>query len=137
MTCSEASRSRFFAAAQNDTNRVWRVQSEAIQGDDMPRDHQYHVYIMASRSKTLYVGVTSDLRRRMQQHKEKQVAGFTARYNIDRLVYVEATGDVNAAIFREKEIKGWTREKKIALIESVNLGWADLAENWLVVADES
>jgi putative endonuclease len=103
----------------------------------MPRDRQYHVYIMASRSKTLYVGVTSDLGRRMQQHKEKQVAGFTARYSIDRLVYVEATSDVNAAIAREKEIKGWARGKKVALIESVNLGWADLAESWLVVGDES
>ena len=96
----------------------------------MPRDHQYNVYILASRSKALYVGMTSDLPRRMHQHKTKQADGFTSRYNIDRLIYVESTSDVNAAIAREKHLKGWTRARKVELIESVNPGWADLAEEW-------
>ncbi|HEX5726619.1 MAG TPA: GIY-YIG nuclease family protein [Longimicrobiaceae bacterium] len=91
------------------------------------RMKQAFVYIVASVSRTLYVGVTSDLVRRMHQHKTKLLRGFTARYNVDRLVYFEETGNIRGAIEREKEIKGWTRAKKIALIENVNPGWADLA----------
>jgi putative endonuclease len=91
---------------------------------------QYYVYIMTNRSGTLYTGVTNDLRRRVWQHKQKLVEGFTKRYNITRLVYYEETPDVNAAIAREKQIKGWRREKKVALIESVNSGWKDLSEGW-------
>lgn len=89
----------------------------------------YYVYIMASRSKSLYIGVTNDLRRRVEQHKQ-QTTGFTAKYNITRLVYFEETSDIRAAIEREKQLKGWTRAKKIALVESVNPGWADLGESW-------
>ncbi len=89
-----------------------------------------YVYIMASRSRTLYTGVTNNLERRVSQHKLKLVPGFTARYNISRLVYYERHGDIREAIRREKQIKGWLREKKIALITSLNPGWCDLSENW-------
>ncbi|HSH31521.1 MAG TPA: GIY-YIG nuclease family protein [Candidatus Saccharimonadales bacterium] len=76
---------------------------------------QYYVYIATNRSKTLYVGMSNDLERRMRGHKSKLIPGFTARYNIDRLVYFESTSDVIAAIAREKELKGWLRRRKIAL----------------------
>jgi putative endonuclease len=85
---------------------------------------------MASKSRTLYTGVTSNLERRVLQHKGKLLPGFTARYNIDRLVYFEGFGDVLAAITREKQIKSWSRKKKIALIESVNPDWKDLSDAW-------
>jgi putative endonuclease len=87
----------------------------------------YFVYIMTNHSKTLYTGVTNNLERRVQQHKLKQIPGFTAKYNVTQLVYYEETGDVLAAIAREKTIKGWLRAKKIALIESVNPKWQDLS----------
>ena len=90
----------------------------------------YYVYIMTNHSGTLYVGMTSDLRKRVWQHKQKLIEGFTRRYNITRLVYFEETPDVTAAIAREKQIKGWIRRKKIALIESHNPGWQDLSQNW-------
>jgi putative endonuclease len=90
----------------------------------------YYVYMMASRSRTLYTGVTGNLERRVFEHKEKLVPGFTAKYTIDRLVYFEETGDVQTAILREKQIKGWTRGKKLALIESVNPTWQDLSSDW-------
>jgi putative endonuclease len=92
--------------------------------------HQYHVYIMASRSKVLYVGVTRDLRKRVEQHRTKQGRAFTSKDAIDRLVYFEETDDINAAIAGEKQIKGWLRTKKVALIEAVNPGWVDLSESW-------
>jgi putative endonuclease len=85
---------------------------------------------MASRSRTLYAGVTNDLERRTYEHKNKLVPGFTSRYNINRLVYFEATEDINAANQREKQIKGWTRAKKVGLIESTNPTWRDLSEGW-------
>jgi len=91
---------------------------------------QYYVYIMTNKSRTLYTGVTNDLERRVYEHKQKLVPGFTARYNITRLVYFEATEDVQAAIVREKQIKGWLRRKKIALIESANPRWEDLSVKW-------
>ncbi len=91
---------------------------------------QYYVYIMTNRSKTLYTGVTNDLMRRVYEHKNKMVEGFTKKYNITELVYFEVTGDVQAAIEREKQIKGWLRSKKIALIESTNPAWKDLSEGW-------
>jgi putative endonuclease len=86
--------------------------------------------MMTNHSGTLYVGVTNDLRRRVWEHKQKLVEGFTKRYNITRLVYYEETPDVTTAIDREKQIKGWLRKKKIALIESLNPGWKDLGEGW-------
>jgi putative endonuclease len=91
---------------------------------------QHYVYIMASASRVLYVGVTSNLHRRVWEHKQKRIDGFTKRYNITRLVYYEETSDIRAAIEREKQIKGWLRAKKVALIESVNPGWSDLSEGW-------
>jgi putative endonuclease len=93
-------------------------------------EHQYFVYIMTNNSRTLYTGVTNDLNRRVYEHQNKLVEGFTKRYNITRLVYFETTSDIRAAIAREKQIKGWLRSKKIALIESMNLEWRDLSEGW-------
>jgi putative endonuclease len=90
----------------------------------------YYVYIMASISRTLYTGVTSNLERRVWEHKTKRKPGFTARYSITRLVYYDQTSDVRAAIAGEKQIKGLLRSKKIALIESVNPEWRDLAADW-------
>jgi putative endonuclease len=87
----------------------------------------YFVYILASKSRRLYIGITSDLERRVWQHKTKALGGFTARYNIDRLVHVEDYSDVHEAIAREKQLKNWRREKKIALIASRNPTWRDLS----------
>ena len=85
---------------------------------------------MASRSRTLYTGVTSDIRRRVSQHKSMEQPGFTKRYKVTRLVYYEPFGNARDAIRREKEIKGWLRAKKIALIEKENPDWRDLAQDW-------
>jgi putative endonuclease len=85
---------------------------------------------MTNRSKTLYTGVTNDLMRRVYEHKNKMIKGFTKKYDITKLVYYEETNDIQAAISREKQIKGWLRGKKIALIESVNPKWNDLSEGW-------
>lgn len=78
----------------------------------------------------MYVGVTSDLERRIFEHKNKMIEGFTARYNVDKLVYFEQTSDVHAALNREKEIKKWRREKKNNLVASINPRWLDLSEEW-------
>ena len=88
------------------------------------------VYIMSNVTGMLYVGVTSNLEGRVYQHKMKLVPGFTARYNLTQLVYYDWTEDMMAAITREKQIKGWTRAKKVALINSVNPGWKDLSLEW-------
>ncbi|HEX9301204.1 MAG TPA: GIY-YIG nuclease family protein [Casimicrobiaceae bacterium] len=92
--------------------------------------HRYFVYILASKSRHLYVGVSNDLLRRTFEHKEHLVPGFTARYRIDRLVHFEETDYIHAALAREKEIKGWRRDKKIALIEGTNPTWEDLSNGW-------
>ena len=78
-------------------------------------------------NKVLYTGVTNDLNRRVYEHKEKQAEGFTKQYNVDKLVYYEVCEDIESAILREKQIKGWLRRKKIALIESMNPEWRDLS----------
>ena len=91
---------------------------------------QYYVYIMANESRTLYTGVTNNLVRRVWEHKQKLVPGFTARYALTTLVYYEETNDVWAAIEREKQIKGWVRAKKVALIRSSNPEWEDLSFDW-------
>jgi putative endonuclease len=91
---------------------------------------RYFVYILASRSRTIYTGITSSLKKRVREHREGRVPGFTSKYRIHRLVYFESFQDVRAAIGREKEIKGWRREKKLALIETKNPNWDDLAEEW-------
>jgi putative endonuclease len=85
---------------------------------------------MTNRSRTLYTGITNDLKRRVYEHRHKLVPGFTSKYNITQLVYFEETADVKAAITREKQIKGWLRSKKIALIESANPTWRDLSTDW-------
>ncbi|MDD2522497.1 MAG: GIY-YIG nuclease family protein [Anaerolineaceae bacterium] len=88
----------------------------------------YYVYMVTGwNNKVLYTGVTNDLVRRIHEHREKAIPGFTNRYNLNRLVFFESTADVYAAIAREKEIKGWRREKKNALIATMNPDWHDLA----------
>jgi putative endonuclease len=91
---------------------------------------EYWVYILANTRRTLYIGVTNDLRTRVYEHKTSMVPGFTSKYAIDRLVYFESTNQIEAAIAREKELKGWVRWKKVALIESANPRWDDLSATW-------
>jgi len=88
----------------------------------------YYVYILASRSRNLYIGVTSELTTRIAQHKAGQIPGFTQTYRIDRLVNVEQFSSRNEAIAREKQLKGWRRARKVELIEATNPAWDDLAE---------
>jgi len=90
------------------------------------------VYIMTNRNNTvLYTGVTSDLRTRVFEHKLRQDrSAFTTRYNLDKLVYIETTPNIAAAITREKQIKGWVRKRKVALIEAANPQWKDLSADW-------
>ena len=90
---------------------------------------QFYVYILASKSRVLYIGVTNDLERRVFEHKQASF-GFTARYHVNRLVHFETTSNSIAAIEREKELKSWTRSKKIALINNHNPKWSDLAARW-------
>lgn len=93
----------------------------------MMGERAYYVYILASkRNGTLYTGVTNDLIRRVRQHKDKMIDGFTKKYGVDKLVYFESTDDVTVAIRREKQIKKWYRKWKIELIESSNPEWKDL-----------
>jgi len=94
----------------------------------LPR--RYYVYILTNRSRTLYVGVTKDLRRRLWEHRYDAGSAFTSRSRIDRVVWFEEHADVRAAIARETQIKGWTRAKKMALIVAQNPGWRDLSEEW-------
>src|SRR5258708_36000821 len=106
-----------------------RAAARVIPRENSKRHQQmkhYYVYIMTNRSKTLYIGVTNNLQRRMYEHKHHLVAGFTSTYSITRLVYFEETSDVNAALAREKHIKGWVRASKIALSEAINPDWRDL-----------
>jgi putative endonuclease len=91
---------------------------------------QFSVYILASTSRVLYTGVTRDLQRRVYQHRQGLVPGFTRRYRVDRLVYFEQTPSARAAFERERQLKKWSRAKKVRLIESVNAGWLDLAADW-------
>ena len=96
----------------------------------MREERRYFVYIMTNPSRTLYAGITNSIRRRTREHKEKRAGGFTARYNITRLVYYESFCDIRNAIEREKQIKSWTRAKRVALIESMNPKWDDLSREW-------
>lgn len=98
---------------------------------------EYYVYIMTNHSRTLYIGMTNDLKRRVYQHKQKRIEGFSSRYNITQLVYYESTNDVHVAIAREKQLKGWIRAKKIALIETQNPDWKDLSDGWYPPGDPS
>ncbi len=91
----------------------------------------YYVYILTNQAdRVLYIGVTNDLERRIYEHKSHLVEGFTRDYRVDKLIYFEETSDVHAAIAREKQLKGWRREKKEALIRSVNPLWRDLTTDW-------
>ncbi len=99
---------------------IWEVRNERT----------YYVYILASETGTLYVGITSSLEGRMGQHKSGLIKGFTQKYKAKKLLYYEEFYDVYQAITREKEIKKWRRGKKIALFESSNPGWTDLSKDW-------
>lgn len=93
-------------------------------------ERQYYVYMMTNkRNSVLYTGITNDLKRRVYEHKEKLIDGFTKKYNITKLVYYEICRDVNNAIFREKQIKGGSRAKKVELVKRMNLVWRDLYED--------
>ena len=94
------------------------------------RAYNFHVYILASRSRTLYIGVTNNLWHRVLQHRERVGSTFTSKYRVTRLVHFEPLQYIQHAIAREKELKHWRRERKIALIESANPSWTDLAEGW-------
>ena len=91
---------------------------------------KYYVYIMTNRTRTLYTGMTNDLERRVLEHQQKLVPGFTSKYNITMLVWHQDFDDVEQAISAEKTIKAWRREKKVALIEEMNPAWVDLASEW-------
>ena len=95
----------------------------------MPAENRYYVYLLTNwNHRVMYLGVTNDLVRRIYEHKNKLVKGFTEKYNVNKLVYFEETGDVRSALTREKEIKKWRREKKNGLVISINPEWKDLAE---------
>ena len=97
----------------------------------MKYDKQYYVYILTNKfNNVLYIGITNNLARRMFEHKNKLVEGFTDRYNLRKLVFYEVTPDVESAINREKQLKNWHRDWKINLITQVNPGWKDLSEGF-------
>ena len=96
----------------------------------LPMTYKFWVYIMASRSGTLYIGITDDIEIRVRQHKLGEIDGFANKYKCTRLVYYEVYDHIHKTIDREKQLKGWRRSKKIALIEKVNPRWQDLAEKW-------
>ncbi|MBT3538628.1 GIY-YIG nuclease family protein [Candidatus Parcubacteria bacterium] len=96
----------------------------------MRQTGNYYVYIISSKNRVIYVGVTNDLFRRIQEHKSGLIGGFTSKYYIKRLIYYEYFTDINVAIRREKELKGWRREKKVKLIESKNTKWKDLFDEF-------
>ena len=92
---------------------------------------EYFVYIMSNVTGMLYTGVTNNLERRVFEHKTKLVPGFTSKYNLTQLVYYESTDSIDVAISREKQIKGWLRKRKVALIETMNPEWKDPSEEWM------
>ena len=94
--------------------------------------NQYYVYILTNtNNRVMYIGVTNNLQRRLYEHKNQLVAGFTKKYNIHKLVYFEITTDILSAIEREKQLKGWKRDRKNELVESMNPKWEDLSEKWI------
>src|SRR6266404_4109860 len=101
------------------------------------RTHEYYVYIVTNKLWTLYTGVANDLARRVWEHKHKSTKGFTSRYRIGKLVYYEMFSDIRDAIAREKQIKGWTRARKMALVKGVNPTWQDLSKGWFQEGDTS
>jgi len=110
--------------------RSGETRSLLREGTIIMREHHYYVYIMASRSLTLYIGFTSTLEVRVQQHKSGTYEGFSKTYQCHRLVYFECFDDVQRAIAREKQLKRWSRAKKLTLIKRDNPAWYDLSEDW-------
>jgi len=98
---------------------------------------QYYVYIMTNHSRTLYIGITSDLQHRVYEHKHKLTPGFTSKYRMTQLACYEVFSEPRDAIAREKQLKGWRRSKKVALIESENPLWEDLSAGWFDVQESS
>ncbi|HSE68015.1 MAG TPA: GIY-YIG nuclease family protein [Gemmatimonadales bacterium] len=90
----------------------------------------FYIYLLVSRSRTLYIGVTSNLVKRLAEHRSMRPGSFTSRYRVTRPVYIESTPNARAAIVREKQIKGLSRKRKIGLIEAANPLWEDLSEHW-------
>ena len=91
----------------------------------------YYVYIMSSKyNNVIYIGITNNLERRVYEHKNKLIEGFTEKYNVDKLVYYEECKEIKDAIRREKQLKGWSRIKKDKLIEGMNPNWQDLSKGW-------
>jgi putative endonuclease len=95
-----------------------------------PEPRSYFVYILASQTRVLYTGVTSDLPRRVYQHRHALIPGFTSEYHVTRLVFFECYASSRLAVERERQIKGWRRSRKLELIEQNNAGWIDLAADW-------
>ena len=113
-----------------DCHRRLVSQRYSLYNAHMFGDKIYYVYIMVNQSRTLYVGFTNNIERRVQQHKAGLAEGFTGRYNIDTLVYVESFRDAFSGIAREKKIKRWRRDKKLRLIAQDNADWRDLSDGW-------
>ena len=91
----------------------------------------YYVYVLTNKSnRVMYIGMTNDLERRLYEHKQELIEGFTKRYHVHKLVYFETTTDVRSAIAREKQLKGWRRARKNDLVETMNPEWRDLSEDW-------
>jgi putative endonuclease len=101
------------------------------------RSHNYFVYIVTNKSWTLYTGVTNNLERRVWEHKHKATKGFTSKYRMGKLIYCETFSDIRDAIAREKQIKGWTRARKMALVKTANPTCRDLSEGWFQEGDAS
>ncbi len=95
------------------------------------KTNEYYVSILSNKSGNLYVGITNDLQRRMYEHKNKMITGFTSKYNINRLIFFQSFSNPDDAIIAEKRIKGWKRERKIELIKTLNPKMIDLSDDWL------
>jgi putative endonuclease len=96
----------------------------------MKSNNQYFIYIITNKTGTLYIGLTNNIKKRIYEHKNKLIEGFTKKYNIDRLLYFETFRDMDSAIAREKTLKGWLRKKKLELIRDSNPEWKDISEKW-------
>ena len=97
----------------------------------MSESRRYYIYLLTNwNNKVMYIGVTNNLVRRIYEHKNKLIEGFTRKYNVNKLVYFEETIEINSALEREKELKRWRREKKDAQVNRVNMEWKDLSEGW-------
>ena len=111
-------------------NREWKGPYSTELITDMRANRRYYVYILGSISGTLYIGMTNNLERRVLDHKQHEIDGFTRKYDVDRLLYWQSFDDVRNAIDREKQVKRWRREKKVKLIDQQNPSWKDLSKGW-------